>query len=70
MGDDKRQSPEAELRELKWRVVANAGRLSERHAPRWSHVMDVTGFGSTEAARLCREAGFNPDMMIGGRDHG
>lgn len=50
---------------LTWRVVANAGRLGKRK-PRWAHVMDATGYGSTRSRELCREAGFDPDEECGG----
>ncbi len=47
-------------------VVANAGRLATKRKPRWSHVMDATGQGSTAAHVLCREHGFDPDEEVGG----
>jgi hypothetical protein len=49
-----------------WGVVANAGRLSDERKPRWSHVVEATGQGSTSAAELCRRFGFDPDETIGG----
>lgn len=54
------------LKELTWRVVANAGRLSEERKPRWSHVSDATAHGSTVSAALCASAGFDPDENRGG----
>lgn len=56
------------LRRIGWGVVANAGRRSERSLPRWSHVMDATGLGSTSSKALCREHGFDPDEDIVGLD--
>ncbi len=53
------------LRKVAWGVVANAGRLSPKRKPRWSHVMDATGQGSTAALGLCREYGFDPDEEVG-----
>ena len=58
--------PETPFTDLRWRVVANAGRLSRSNKPRWAHVLDATAFGSTRAKELCVEAGFDPDEMIGG----
>ena len=58
------------IRDLRWRIVANAGRTSGMPRSRWAHVMAATGFGSTEAARLCRDAGFDPDEMVGGETNG
>lgn len=55
---------------LAWGVVANAGRLSSSRGPRWSHVKDVTGFGSSSAKALCRSAGFDPDEDVGGEEAG
>lgn len=51
---------------LRWGVVANAGRLSAERRPRWAHVKAATGFGSTSAQALCRDAGFDPDEDVGG----
>ncbi len=56
------------LERLRWGVVANAGRLSAERKPRWSHVMDAVGLGSTSAWELCRAAGFDPDHLCGGAD--
>ena len=50
---------------LRWGVVANAGRLSPEPKQRWSHVCDATGLGSTSAQQLCRDAGFDPDQIVG-----
>lgn len=54
------------LRRLARRVVANAGRGAIQQLPRWAHVMAATGLGSTSAASLCREHGFDPDEITGG----
>lgn len=48
-----------------WGVVANAGRLSQRKAPRWAHVHEATGLGSTRSSGLCRRFGFDPDEAVG-----
>jgi hypothetical protein len=56
----------SEVRRLKWGIVANAGHRAPDSKPRWSHVKDATGFGSTSAQQLCRDAGFDPDEMVGG----
>jgi hypothetical protein len=53
------------LRDLERRIVANAGLRSGRPLPRWSHVADATGFGSTRAQQMCRDAGFDPDEVVG-----
>lgn len=55
-------------RDLGWRVVHNAGgaRCAER-LPRWAHVKDATGLGSTAARELCREHGCDPDEYVGVR---
>lgn len=55
---------QAKYERLRYGVVANAGRHSSDPAPRWSHVADATGLGSTSAASLCREAGFDPDVTV------
>lgn len=57
-----------ELKRLRWGVAANAGRGSCLRRPRWAHVMDATGLGSSMAHRLCVEAGFSPDDVCGGAD--
>lgn len=54
---------------LRWGVVANTINAAS-HAPRWVHVKRITGFGSTAAQKLCREAGFDPDENVGGRRGG
>lgn len=55
-----------ELARLRWGIVANAGRLSRAGAlPRWAHVVDATGYGSTSARELCVHAGFDPDEIVG-----
>lgn len=51
---------------LVWGVVANAGRLSRERKARWSHVSDVTGYGSNFSIDLCKRAGFDPDEVVGG----
>lgn len=50
--------------DLRWRVVANAGRGRPRKW-RWAHVHDATGFGSGMSQQLCRDAGFDPDEEVG-----
>jgi hypothetical protein len=59
---------ESKLKDLTWRVVANAGQLSKERKPRWSHVSDVTANGSTVSAELCVSAGFDPDENCGGEE--
>lgn len=51
---------------LNRRVVANAGRLSSERKPRWAHVADATALGSTAAARLCSDHGFDCGELVGG----
>jgi len=58
----------ADDRTILWGVVANAGRLSKDSKPRWSHVSDATGQGSTSSAELCRRFGFDPDQLCGWPD--
>ena len=57
----------ASMRALRWRVAANAGRTGTRK-PRWSHVKDATGYGSTSSADICRQEGFDPDELVGATD--
>jgi len=47
----------AELRDLSWRVVANAG----RGGPRWVCVKRATGLCGARARALCDATGFDPD---------
>lgn len=54
-----------ELHRLRWGVAANAGCRSTEPAPRWAHVVDMTGLGSTSAQQLCHAAGFDPDEIVG-----
>lgn len=56
---------------IAWGVVANAGRDSHKAAPRWVHVANATGLGSTSSKKLCRSNGFDPDETCGGvgEDH-
>lgn len=56
----------AERDDLRRRIAANAGRLSVREAPRWSHVADATGLGRTFARRVCSDVGIDPDEIVGG----
>ena len=55
----------AESKRIGWGVVANAGRLSSKYAPRWAYVCEAVGIGSTSAKDLCREHGFDPDESVG-----
>ena len=48
-----------------WGLAANAGRVSIFRRPRWAHVSDATGQGSTSSAALCRRFGFDPDEITG-----
>ena len=57
---------EASTEKLERRVVANAGRLSSERKPRWAHVADATALGSTAAARLCSDHGFDCGELVGG----
>lgn len=50
--------------DLEWRIVHNAGRYSEKPVPRWVHVKNITGHGSTESADMCRRVGLDPDKVI------
>lgn len=47
-----------------WGVVANAGRRATLPRPRWAHVMDATGLGSTRSTELCRRFDFDPSEMV------
>jgi hypothetical protein len=53
--------PDAELVEY---TVRNAGRLLPRN-PRWHHVAEAIGLGSTYAAQLCRRFGLDPEEEVG-----
>ena len=54
-----------ELHRLRWGVAANAGCRSTEPAPRWAHVVNMTGLGSTSAHQLCHAAGFDPEEIVG-----
>lgn len=54
----------ADLERLRWGVVANAGRLSSKAQPRWAHVKEATGLGSTASRQLCVDAGFDPEEIL------
>lgn len=54
-----------ELHRLRWGVAANAGCRSTEPAPRWAHVVKMTGLGSTSAHQLCHAAGFDPEEIVG-----
>lgn len=53
-----------------WGLVANAGWHSSKRLPRWAHVKDATGIGSTRSAELCRRFLFDPDQVVGGQKGG
>lgn len=57
---------EDDLQKLRWGVVANVGRVSSKRMPRWAHVREATGFGSTSSRALCLAVNFDPDEMVGG----
>lgn len=42
---------------------ARSGRAKN---PRWHHVANAMGVGSTVATSLCRRYGLNPDEKVGG----
>lgn len=46
------------------RVMPNIGRHLHR-APRWVHVADAFGLGSTYAGQLCRRFGLDPFTQVG-----
>lgn len=52
------------LHRLVWGAVHNAGGLSECMRPRWVHLRDALGIGSTTAKELCREFDLNPDIEL------
>lgn len=56
---------ESELAQLRRGIVANAGLLSNLHLPRWAHVRNAVGVGSTSARSMCRDAGFDPEELVG-----
>lgn len=58
----------AENERLTRGVVANAGRLATLPRVRWAHIVDAVGVGSTTAKALCRDAGFDPDEVVAGRE--
>ncbi len=53
--------PDAEL--LK-RAVRNARSRYGRHLPRWTHVQEAFGLGSTYSQQLCLRFGLDPDEMV------
>ena len=58
----------AEHHRLRWGIVANAGHDSSERMFRWAHVKRNTGFGMTSSIALCREAGFDPDEIVGNEE--
>jgi len=46
-------------------VVEHAGSRSDRERPRWSHVGELLGLGSTSSREMCRRFGFDPDEKMG-----
>lgn len=60
--------PQAEHDRLRWGVVANAGHDSSERMFRWAHVKRNTGLGMTSSIALCREAGFDPDEIVGNEE--
>lgn len=46
-------------------AVRNAGRLSDRPAPRWHHVAEALAIGSSRAKDLCLRFGLDPDEERG-----
>lgn len=56
---------ESELAQLRRGIVANAGLLSNLRLPRWAHVRNAVGVGSTSARSMCRDAGFDPEELVG-----
>ena len=63
-----RVEPQAEHDRLRWGVVANAGHDSSERMFRWEHVKRNTGLGMTSSIALCREAGFDPDEIVGNEE--
>jgi len=47
-------------------AARNAGRIASNLAPRWSHVVEAFGVGSTSACEICRRFELDPDEVIGG----
>ena len=50
--------------ELIHRVISNAGR-HVTPMPRWGAITRLFAVGSTYAAQLCRDHGFDPDEQVG-----
>ena len=63
-----RVEPQAEHDRLRWGVVANNGHDSSERLFRWAHVKRNTGLGMTSSIALCREAGFDPDEIVGNEE--
>lgn len=55
----------AELHRLVEGAIRNAGRLSNEPKPRWVHVTEALGIGSTRAIGLCCYYVVNPDEEVG-----
>lgn len=53
---------------LRW-AVEHAGMSSPSRAPRWSHVANLLGLGSTYAAAVCCRFNLDPDEVQGGCDY-
>ena len=51
--------------ELLKRAASNAGKDSIRAVPRWVHVQELFGLGSTQAHELCGLLGLDPDEERG-----
>lgn len=57
-------TPEDTLRHIIRTCARPAGKSRIGARPRWSIVSDLTGNGSTYAARLCVWAGTDPSEMV------
>ena len=66
---DAADEAERERDDLRWGIVANAGRTSRGRMMRWAWVRDAVGCGSTRAAQMCVAAGFDPDEVVGLEDY-
>ena len=53
---------------LRW-AVKNAGCFAHDVLPRWSHVANLLGLGSTSATALCRRFSLDPDEELGTEWH-
>lgn len=64
-GTRKRMSDKSDASLMEW-AVKHVGYRARDRKPRWAHVMDMFGFGSTSGHLMCRRFDVDPDEIVGG----